>query len=333
MGPMAGKIIILGGGIAGVSAKLRNRNAGLVDQSPFLTIAPRVIDIIQGKDQKFSQIPRNLDYTGNVNKIDFDKKTVDINGKDISYEKIIIATGHSQKYDFIRGSKYVHGFSNLEDAINLRKQLVGRKNIVIIGGGYLGVELAGAIKNLNVIILEAGKSILSGLPPKFSEWGYRLLSEMGVNIELGNPVEEVQKNHVITATGSYPSDLTIFAGGFTGNIPPTEQEIKKRNSRIVVNSLLQSVDYPDVYAAGDSMFVENGGFIPMSAIIARSSGIRAMENAMGYRREFIPNNFANIIRIGNQYFGTVGNTFVHGYIAHIIKEAAVALTVNHIREV
>ena len=36
----------------------------------------------------------------------------------------------------------------------------------------------------------------------------------------------------------------------------------------------------------------------MSAIIARSSGIRAMENAMGYRHEFIPNNFANIIRIG-----------------------------------
>ena len=42
-------------------------------------------------------------------------------------------------------------------------------------------------------------------------------------------------------------------------------------------SLLQSVDYPDVYAAGDSMFVENGGFIPMSAIIARSSGIRAIQ--------------------------------------------------------
>jgi len=81
------------------------------------------------------------------------------------------------------------------------------------------------------------------------------------------------------------------------------------------------------------MFVENGGFIPMSAIIARSSGITAMENAIGYKHPFKPNNFANIVRIGNQYFGTVGNTFVQGNIAHIIKEAAIAISINHIKEV
>ncbi len=330
---MTGEIIVIGGGIAGVSAKLRNRKSKLVDENPFVVMAPRIIDMLQGKSIDFPRIKRNLDYLGKANTVDLEEKTVDINGKNIAYGKLIIATGHSQKYDFIKGSEYVHGFSGIDDALDLRKQLVGRKKIVIIGGGYLGIELAGAIPDGSITILEAGNRILAGLPLKFSEWASQLLVEKGVNIELENPVDEVKKDCVIAGKKSYDSDITIFAGGFAGNIPRIKQEIKTRNSRIVVDPFLQSVDYPDLYATGDSMFIENGGFIPMSAIIARSSGITAMENAMGSKHRFKPDNFANIIRIGNQYFGTVGNTFVHGSIAHIIKEAAVALSINHAREI
>jgi NADH dehydrogenase len=328
-----GRIIILGGGIAGISAKLRNRNAKLADENSFLTMAPRVIDIIGGKSPEYPKISRNTDYTGRVNRIDFNGKSVDIGGKEIVYDRLIIALGHSQNYDFIKGSRYVHGFSSLEDAIWLRRELKTKKRVVIIGGGYLGVELAGYIQNRHVTILEAGKQILTGLPSKFTEYANRYLSEQGVDIQLENQVKEVQKDRVITGSKSYESDITIFAGGFTGNLPSMAGDISTKNSKIVVNSFLQSPDYPDVYAAGDSMFVQDGGFIPMSAIIARFSGITAMENAMGYKHAFRANNFANIIRVGNRYFGTVGNTFVHGPIARIIKESAIALTANHAMEV
>ncbi len=330
---MAGKIVVIGGGIAGISAKLRNRKSKLVDENPFMVMAPRIIDILRGKSIDFAKINRNLDYTGKVTGVDLDEKTVNINGKNIAYEKLVIATGHSQKYDFINGSKYIHGFSGLDDALYLRNQLVSRKKIVIIGGGYLGVELAGAMQNASITILEAGNRILAGLPLKFSDYATQLLEKNGVNIELGNPVDEVKKDCVVSGTKKFDSDITLFAGGFTGNLPEIKQELKTKNARIVVNSFLQSVDYPDVYAAGDSMLVDNGGFIPMSAIIARSSGITAMENAMGGAKPFVPDNFANIIRVRDQYFGTIGNIFVHGSMARIIKEAAVALSINHAREV
>jgi NADH dehydrogenase len=330
---MTGKVVIIGGGIAGISAKLRNMNSKLIDRNPFLTMSPRIIGILQGKSLDFPNIDRKLDYTGNVNSIDFNNKTIDINGKNINYDKVIIATGHSQRFDFIKGSKYVHGFSDIKDAQYLRDHIEYGNKIVIIGGGYLGVELAGALQSNNITILEAGKQILSGLPEKFSELATELLAKKGVNIELETPVVEVKKNCVISGSKSIDSDITIFAGGFTGNLPSMDRELKTKNGRIAVNSLLQSVDNPDVYAAGDSMFIEEGGFIPMSAIIARSSGITAMENAMGYKHHFKPNNFANIIRIGNQYFGTVGNRFIHGNIAHIIKDAAIALSINHAKEV
>jgi len=320
---MAGKIIVIGGGIAGISAKLRNRKSKLMDENPFMIMAPRIIDTLRGKSVDFPRIKRNLDYTGKATGIDLEEKTVNINGKNIAYEKLVIATGHSQKYDFINGSKYIHGFSGLEDALYLRNQLVNRKKIVIIGGGYLGVEVAGAMQNASITILEAGNRILAGLPLKFSEYATQLLEKNGVNIELGNPVDEVKKDYVVSGTKKFDSDITLFAGGFTGNLPEMKHELKTKNSRIVVNSFLQSVKYPDVYAAGDSMLVDNGGFIPMSAIIARSSGITAMENAMGGKKPFVPDNFANIIRVGDQYFGTIGNIFVRGSMAHIIKEAAV----------
>lgn len=329
---MSCKIIVVGGGIAGVSAKLANRNAKLIDKNPFLTMAPRIMDVLHGKYKEFPKIPRKLDYLGNVSNIDLQERSVTVNSREIKYDKIIIATGHSQKYDFIKGSKYIHGFSNLDDAIRLKNLLKGKKKVVIIGGGYLGIELAGQIENADITILEAGKQILAGLPAKFAEWASKLLSERDVAIEVENPVIEVKKNQVITKEKIYNSDVTVFAGGFTGNLPPFKQEIKTKNNRIVVNSHLQSVDYPEVYAAGDSMCIQDK-FVPMSAIIAKSSGIAAMENAMGNNTVFIPDNFANIIRIGNMYFGTVGNTFVHGLIAHIIKEAAIALSINYAREV
>ena len=329
---MVERIVILGGGIAGISAKLRNKLGMLIDKNPYLTMSPRIIDVISGKNQDYPLILRSLDYTGSVKSIDFENRTVHLHDKDITYDKVIIALGHSQNYSFIKGSRYITGFSGYRDALNLRNVIAQKKNIVIIGGGYLGVELAGTIGDSRVTILEAGKQILAGLPSKFAETATDLLSISGVNLELESPVIEVKKDAVIAEGKKYISDLTIFAGGFTGNLPETMQGITTNNSRIVVNSYLQSVDYKDVYAAGDSMFVENSGFIPMSAIIARSSGIIAMENSMGAENIFKPNNFANIIRVGKNYFGTVGNTFVHGIAAKIIKEGAIALEVNRVKE-
>ena len=71
---MAGKIIVIGGGIAGISAKLRNRKSKLMDENPFMVMAPRIIDTLRGKSIDFAKINRNLDYTGKVTGVDLDEK-------------------------------------------------------------------------------------------------------------------------------------------------------------------------------------------------------------------------------------------------------------------
>ncbi len=330
---MKGKIVILGGGIAGISAKLINKNALLIDKSKYMIMAPRLIDILSGYPEEHAMINRKVDIIDNVKNIDFKNKSVILDNNTVNYEKLIIALGASQNYSFINGSQYIYGLSSIEDAIKIREKFKTSDNIVIIGGGYLGIEIAGTIKNKNITIIERDKRLLTGLPDNFHICAEKILKKNNVKIIYNSSVKSVAKDKVITSDKEYESDLTLFAGGLTGNRIIGNLNITNKNSKIVVDKYLRSLDYPDVYACGDSMSVENYHNIPMSAIIARSSGITAMYNAMGNMKEFRANNYVNIVEIGNNYFGSVNNSFIKGNVAKFIKKVAIALSANYARSI
>ncbi len=330
---MKGKVVILGGGIAGISAKLVNRNAVLIDKSRYMIMAPCLIDVVSGYPEEHAMINRNVDIIDNIKNVDFKNKSIILDNNTVEYEKLIIALGPSQNYSFINGSEYVYGLSSLEGAIKIRERLKTSKDVIIIGGGYLGVEIAGAIKNKNITVIERAEKLLTGLPENLSTHAEKILREKHVKIIYGSTVKSVGKDSVITSDNEYNSDLTLFAGGLTGNKIIGNFDITNKNLKIVVDKYLKSVDYEDVYACGDSMFIENKGNIPMSAIIARSAGITAMHNALGYMREFRNDNWINVIEIGNNYFGTLNNSFINGGTAKFLKKAAIALSVNYARSV
>ncbi|KQB34950.1 hypothetical protein AOG55_08460 [Acidiplasma cupricumulans] len=326
--PFMEKIVIIGGGIAGVAAKTYNRDAMLVEKSELMTVFPRLIDVASGMDQKFAVIKRNADVYDEVMDIDFKNRKVITKKRKIGYDKLIVALGKSQNYSFLKGKQYIYPMAQLSDAIKLRDSIKNAKNLTIIGGGYLGVELAGSLHGVNIKIIEAGKRLLQGLKNEYHEIALKKLSELGVDVLFNTKVIEVKKDSIITDAGDFKSDVSVFAGGLTGNLLLNDLDITTLNSKIVVDSYLRSVDYDDVYACGDSMAIKNT-FTPMSAIIARSSGIRAMANAMGEDLEYKPNNFANIIRVGNYYFGDFFNYRVNGFIARIIKESGIAISINY----
>ncbi len=309
------KIYILGGGLSGIYSKLENKNSILIDKSNYITFSTRLIYIIKGENESYGYKKRNIDINEEVRDIDFSEKTIITENNNYRYDKLIIALGHKQNIDKIKGNEFLYKLETAEDALRIRELCKNAENINIIGGSYLGVELSCIFKNKNVNLIESNNRLLPRSNEKASKYVYDLLKNKNVNIFLNSRVSEVKKDSVITNNNELKSDLTIYSGGISGNGLINNLKIKSKNSRIIVDKYLKSVDYDNVYACGDSMVMDD---IPMTAEIARESGKIAMKNAMGSQIKF-NYKLRNIINIDNNYILINNNSFIKGFTVKIIK--------------
>jgi NADH dehydrogenase FAD-containing subunit len=316
---MAGNIFILGAGLSGIYSKMQNPQSILIDKSGYLTISTRLVNVVNGTDKSYAYKLRSVDRNETVREIDFANRLIVTDKGNISYGKLIIALGHNQAIYTIKGNQYLHKLETVEEAMTLKELIRKAENITIIGGSYLGVELASIIPGKNVTVIESGPRILKRGPENASIYVSEYLKNAGVNVVTGATVEEVKSNSVLLSDREIKSDLTIYAGGISGNPLIEDMGIKSENSRIIVNKYLQSVDYDDVYACGDSMKIEGKDF-PMTAFIARKSGTIAMKNATGSSIEFSDYRRGNILSLNGKYIMIKEGNFSKGAAVGIIKK-------------
>ncbi|WP_298277769.1 FAD-dependent oxidoreductase [Ferroplasma sp.] len=316
---MAGNVFILGAGLSGIYSKMQNPKSTLIDKSVYLTISTRLVNVVNGDDKNYAYKLRPVDRNETVRDIDFANRLIVTDKGNIPYGKLIIALGHSQEIKTIEGSQYLHKLETIEDAISMKELIRKSENITIIGGSYLGVELASIIKGKKVTILESGSRILARGPEGASDYVSEYFKNTGVNIITGFRVSKVTQSSVFSPDNEIKSDLTVYAGGISGNPLIESLGIKSEHSRIVVNRYLQSVDYDDVYACGDSMKIEDKDF-PMTAFIARKSGIVAMKNATGSSIEFSDYKSGNILSLNGKYILIRENSFSKSPINSLIKK-------------
>jgi len=94
----------------------------------------------------------------------------------------------------------------------LKRRLSEVKDVVIIGGGATGVELAGNIIGKNITLIQRRNRLLPTTTTASAKKAEKLLTELGVNLLLGVEALDVKKDKVITTHGEVKSELTIFAG-------------------------------------------------------------------------------------------------------------------------
>ena len=185
------------------------------------------------------------------------KYVVTDNNEKINYDHLIIATGSSLNR-FQSNNKSIFYLKTLNDSLKIRKQLTPGKSLSIIGGGYIGLELASiAVKNhLNVRILESDEKLMGRVVSKrISSFFEKKHRSMGVSIKFNSQVTGIEKNDtdniVLCNDGSeYSSDL-VFAGiGVKPNIQIAADAGIKCNNGICVNEYGQTSD-ESIYAAGD----------------------------------------------------------------------------------
>lgn len=211
-----------------------------------------------------------LHLNTNVTSIDADAKIIKLsNGGVRAYDKLVLATGSKPVIPPIPGlatAKNVFPLRTAADVEGIRGALGDnpRKNIVVIGGGYIGLEIAASLKKLgsDVTVLEREERILARVTaPEISNFFHQLHAENGVEIFTGKNVTSVitntAENKVVCSDGlSYSADIIIIAVGIRVNTELAEQAGLTIENGIKVDSTARTSDV-SIYAIGDCTYHYN----------------------------------------------------------------------------
>ncbi len=195
-----------------------------------------------------------------VTAIDTDVKTVTTDaGETIAYEHLLIATGGRPRKLSIPGSDLgrIHYLRTIADVDAIRDDFAEGKKLVIVGGGYIGLEVASvAVKyGLEVHVLEMEERILQRVTtPEMSAYYHQLHSGRGVHLHTSTTVSGFSGEGTVSAVEcgdeSFPADLVIVGIGILPNTEVAEAAGITCDNGIVVDDHCRT-SAPDVYSAGD----------------------------------------------------------------------------------
>ena len=192
--------------------------------------------------------------------IDPSTKTINLdNGETIAYEKLLISTGSRPRKLSIEGSDLsgIHYLRTMDDVDGIRADVKPGANLVIVGGGYIGLEVAavGIELGMNVHVLEMEERILQRVTtPEMSAYYHKLHTDRGVHIHTQTGVIGFSGNgsveKVLCGDESFDADIVIVGIGIIPNIEIAEEAGIHCENGIVVDDHCRTSD-PDIYAAGD----------------------------------------------------------------------------------
>jgi len=301
-----GSIVIIGGGIAGVSAAEAARahapdaRITLVSQEPDLPyyrlnltryLAGEIgVDTLPVHPADwYAQQGIELLLGVEVTAIDRAGKCLSLKGRSpLTYDRLVLATGAHPSVPPISGvhRKRVVTLRNCRDAETILDCCPEGSRCVVIGGGVLGLEVAGALalRKLQVTLLEGFDWLLPRQLNRAA--GERLAQEaraLGITLLCGVKIKELdgdeQVRSVVLESGQVvPADLVIITAGVRSNSYLARLAGLEVNSGVVVDHYLRTSD-PAIYAAGDSS--EFQGMIYGTWAPAQSQGTVVGSNAAG----------------------------------------------------
>jgi NADH dehydrogenase len=301
------RIVILGGGFAGVEAaryldrtiaRSSDIEVTLVSRENFTIFTPMLHEVAAGDLEPthicnpLRRLLRHVTIlTGNVEEIDIAKRTVTISygiaefRRELTYDHLVLTLGSETNYSTVPGvAEYARGMKSLGDAIMVRAGVLGmlevasvesdperRKRmltVVVVGGGFAGVETIGAINDLTreclphygqidpgearVVLVHGGKFLLPELGEALGLYAQEKLRARRVEIKLETTVTGYADGAVHCSDGEIiPAGLLIWAAGVSPSPILKKLPLELAKDRVVVDSTLEVPGHPGVWAAGD----------------------------------------------------------------------------------
>jgi NADPH-dependent 2,4-dienoyl-CoA reductase/sulfur reductase-like enzyme len=237
------------------------------------------------------------------------------------YDTLVIATGSLPTVPDIPGKdlKNIFVLHGITDSENIKHALANdlAKEIIILGGGKIGVETAEALtaSGARVTIVEKEREILPFLDAEMAALVRKYLEQKGIRVYTGLEVLEFsgrEKVEVVKlAALSISADVVILATGFRPNVDLAREAGIRigPTGAIAVNEYLQTSD-PDIYAAGDCAETLNAVakkhfYLPLGSIANRQGRV-AGSNAAGRRQRFSPVTGTTLIKVFDFHFAKTG---------------------------
>ncbi|RWA94313.1 NAD(P)/FAD-dependent oxidoreductase [Mesorhizobium sp.] len=230
-------------------------------------------------------------------------------GSSVAYDTLVLATGARHAYfGHDEWEPFAPGLKTLEDATTIRRRILlafeeaeretdpakrqALLTLVIVGGGPTGVELAGTIVELahdtlrgefrnidtrqaRVVLIEAGERILANFAPELSAYAQKALERLGVTVELGRAVTQLDAEGVVFGDTHLPAKTILWAAGVAAS--PAADWLgasADRAGRVLVEPGLTVPGSPDIFVIGDTAHLlrPDGKPVPGVAPAAKQQG-------------------------------------------------------------
>ncbi|WP_375579920.1 NAD(P)/FAD-dependent oxidoreductase [Marivirga tractuosa] len=326
------RIVIIGGGFAGIT--MAKKFAGhdvqvvLLDRHNYHTFQPLLYqvataglepDSIAGPLRKLLENHKNIFFRmATVSKIDQEESKIISNVGELSFDHLIIAAGSKTNF-FGQNEKFEKAFplkqipqaldfrshilQNFEEAVlsSDEEKIERLMNIVIVGGGPTGVELAGALgelkkhvlpndypdldfSKLNIYLVEGMDRLLGGMSEFADKKAQKYLKKFEVNVKLNTMVDSYDGERVVfNNKESIPAATLLWGAGVMGNVIDGLSDQSVKNSRYKVNNYNLVEGTQNIYAVGDIALMETEDFPkghPMLAPVAMQQGERLAKNIL-----------------------------------------------------
>ena len=237
-----------------------------------------------------------------VTGVDMEGKAVLIaDGAPVPYDSLIIATGARHAYfGHDEWEQFAPGLKTLEDATTIRRKLLlafeaaerepdpeqrrALLTFVIIGAGPTGVELAGAIVELaretlkgefrradpasaRVVLIEVANKVLGNFRPELSEYSLQALRHLGVEVILGEPVEEIDADGLVYGGKRLDAECIIWAAGVQASPAAKWLGVEPdRAGRVKVLEDLSVPGHSEIFVVGDTATVAKADGKPVPGV-------------------------------------------------------------------
>ena len=193
--------------------------------------------------------------------IDPDGHTVTLaDGGSIPFTKCMLTTGARVRELPVEGADKdgVFYLRTMDDSEAIRARLGAGTRVVVIGGGFIGLEMAGSAckRGCNVTVLEAADRLMGrSVAPEIGEWFAAMHRDRGVDLRLGVGIERIDGDSKVSGVAlsggeTVPADLIVIGIGIIPNTELAAAAGLTIDNGIVVDAHGQT-SHPDIYAAGD----------------------------------------------------------------------------------